>query len=68
MNIYKNNEFSELAILGGSPVRSDPLPTYNMIGSEEKKAVMDVLDSGELSGFIASDGKEFWGGKSSTGS
>lgn len=64
MNIYKNNEFSELAILGGSPVRSDPLPTYNMIGSEEKKAVMDVLDSGELSGFIASDGKEFWGGKS----
>ena len=34
---------------------------YNTIGDEEK-AVMAVLDSGELSGFMASNAKEFWGG------
>ena len=57
------NKTSELAILGGAPVRSRPLPTYNTIGDEEKKAVLEVLDSGELSGFIAYNGKEFWGGR-----
>ena len=51
------------ALLGGIPVRNTPLPTYNMIGPEEKAAVMEVLDDGELSGFIAYSGKEFWGGK-----
>lgn len=52
-----------LAILGGTPVRSEPLPRYNTIGDAEKKAVMEVLDSGELSGFIAAPIEEFWGGK-----
>lgn len=51
------------ALLGGSPVRDKPLPPYNMIGAEEKAAVMDVLECGELSGFIAYAGKEFWGGR-----
>lgn len=51
------------ALLGGLPVRAQPLPAYNTIGAEEKAAVMDVLDSGELSGFIAYSGKEFWGGR-----
>lgn len=51
------------ALLGGIPVRNTPLPTYNTIGAEEKAAVMEVLDDGELSGFIAYSGKEFWGGK-----
>lgn len=52
-----------LAILGGTPVRSEPLPRYNTIGDAEKRAVMEVLDSGELSGFIAGPIEEFWGGK-----
>ena len=51
------------ALLGGIPVRDKPLPPYNTIGAEEKAAVMEVLDDGELSGFIAYAGKEFWGGK-----
>jgi len=51
-----------LALLGGTPVRTAPVPSYNTIGDEEKRAVMDVLDSGELSGFIAYPGDEFWGG------
>ena len=54
---------SELALLGGTPVRAEPLPPYNTIGAEEKASVMEVLDSGELSGFVASPGEYFWGGK-----
>lgn len=52
-----------LALFGGTPIRQEPMPKYNTIGAEEKAAVMAVLDSGELSGFIAYDGKEFWGGR-----
>ena len=63
MITVNKNKTSELAILGGAPVRSKPLPIYNTIGNEEKKAVLEVLDSGELSGFIAYNGKEFWGGR-----
>lgn len=51
------------ALLGGRPVRSKPLPRYNTIGAEEKAAVMRVLDDGELSGFIAYNGPEFYGGR-----
>ena len=54
---------SKLALLGGTPVNSNPVPRYNTIGSEEKAAVMEVLDSGELSGFVASADEHFWGGK-----
>ena len=54
---------SELALLGGTPVRAEPMPPYNTIGAEEKASVMEVLDSGELSGFVASPGEYFWGGK-----
>ncbi len=57
------NEYDKLALLGGKPLNPNPLPKYNTIGKEEKKAVLEVLDSGELSGFIASSGKEFFGGK-----
>lgn len=52
-----------LALLGGQPVRGTPLPAYNTIGAEEKAAVMEVLDSGELSGFVASPGEDFYGGR-----
>ncbi len=51
-----------LALLGGAPVNGDPLPAYNTIGAAEKEAVMKVLDGGELSGFVASPGEQFWGG------
>jgi dTDP-4-amino-4,6-dideoxygalactose transaminase len=59
-DITKNER---LALLGGSPLNPNPLPKYNTIGSEEKEAVLNVLNTGELSGFIASSGKEFFGGE-----
>jgi len=54
---------SKLALLGGQPTRTAPFPPHPMIGEEEKRAVMDVLDRGELSTFIAAPGKYFLGGK-----
>jgi len=54
---------SKLAILGGPKVRYKPFPIYNTIGAEEKKAVMDVMDSGILSGFLGAWSPEFYGGK-----
>jgi perosamine synthetase len=59
----KNNFSNKLALFGGKPVLSKKLPVYNTIGSEEKRAVMKVLDSGELSGFVASNGDNFYGGR-----
>ena len=53
---------SQLALLGGQPVRKEPWPRYNTIGDEEKRAVMEVMDSGVLSSFIAVWGPEFYGG------
>jgi perosamine synthetase len=54
---------SKPAILGGQPENSTIFPPYNTIGQEEKEAVMKVLDSGELSGFVAGNVPEFYGGK-----
>lgn len=51
-----------LAINGATPVRSVPFPRYNSIGEEEKKAVMEVLDSGLLSGFLGTWSPAFYGG------
>jgi dTDP-4-amino-4,6-dideoxygalactose transaminase len=53
---------SELALLGGHPVRNKAWPVYNTIGEEEKRAVMAVLDSGVLSDFVAVAGDNFLGG------
>ena len=50
------------AILGGEPVNTKEFPPYNTIGDEEKMAVMEVLESGELSGFVAAAIPEFYGG------
>ena len=52
-----------LALLGGIPANPDPLPPYNTIGDAEKAAVAEVLANGELSGFVAWSGEEFWGGR-----
>lgn len=53
---------SKLALLGGQPVRTKPFPAYNCIGPEEKRAVMDVLDSGVLSRFLGAWDPDFYGG------
>lgn len=50
------------ALLGGTPVRSQPFPTHSAIGSEERQAVLEVLDSGNLSQFLGTWGPDFYGG------
>lgn len=52
----------KLAIEGGTPVRSTPFPAYRTIGSEEKAAVAEVMDSGVLSAFLGTWSPEFLGG------
>jgi perosamine synthetase len=52
----------QLAIHGGKPVRSKPFSDYVTLGVEEKRAVMEVLDDGILSGFLATWSPEFYGG------
>ncbi len=52
-----------LAISGGSPVRREAFRPQNTIGAEERAAVLEVLDSGVLSGFVADWGDEFFGGQ-----
>lgn len=52
----------KLALIGGIPVNSKPRPVYNTIGNAEKAALMEVMDSGELSGFVARAGSSFLGG------
>ena len=51
-----------LAINGGIPIRTKLFPAYNTIGEEEKKVVMKVLDSGNLSQFLGAWHKDFYGG------
>lgn len=53
----------QLALLGGIPVRREPFPPYNTIGKAEKGNALKVLDSGLLSGFVATPGADFLGGK-----
>ena len=53
---------SKLAILGGKPIRTNLFPSYNTIGIEEKNAVNNVLDKGNLSQFLGSWHKDFYGG------
>tara|TARA_B110001454_G_scaffold165855_1_gene155674 strand:- start:5080 stop:6357 length:1278 start_codon:yes stop_codon:yes gene_type:complete len=53
----------KLAIFGGHKTRKISFPKYPTITELEKKAVMDVLESGNLSTFIASPGEQFLGGK-----
>ena len=53
---------SKLALNGGEPVRRTPFPQYSSIGSEEKHAVMEVLDSTVLSKYLGSWSPDFYGG------
>jgi dTDP-4-amino-4,6-dideoxygalactose transaminase len=52
-----------LAIHGGTPVRTEPLPPSNTIGEEEKAAAIRVIESGALSVFLGAWGDEFNGGR-----
>ena len=54
---------SKLAINGGPKTRPKPFPKHPIIGDEEKRQVMEVLESGNISTFIASPGENFLGGK-----
>ena len=54
----------KLAINGGKPVRSKMFPVHNFIGQEEKKAAIEVLDSGVMSEFLGGwDPIYFYGGE-----
>src|SRR5918911_387684 len=53
---------TQLAMFGGTPVRTKPFPPYNTIGEEEKRAVNEVLDSGILSQFLGTWSEDFYGG------
>lgn len=54
---------SKLAIKGGRKTKTTDFPRHPIIGDEEKSQVLDVLNSGNLSTFAASPGKNFLGGE-----
>lgn len=43
-------------------MRRQPFPPYPILGEEERRAVLEVLQEGRLSTFIASPGEHFLGG------
>ena len=53
----------KLALLGGTAVRSNDLPPYNTISETEIKAAINVMETGLLSGFVATSGPDFFGGQ-----
>jgi len=55
---------NKLAIKGGTPVRKqdDFFPAYNTVSNKEKEAVLEVLDSGNLSQFLGAWHPDFYGG------
>ena len=54
---------NKLALNGGKPVIDYSFKKYNSIGKEEKKAVIEVLESGILSDFLGKNHEKFHGGK-----
>ena len=55
---------SELALLGGPPVRQTLFPAYQYIGEEEKKAAAAVIETGVLSRYVGGQHPDFMGGPS----
>lgn len=53
---------SNLALLGGAPIRNAAIPWTNTMGEEEKAAVAKVMESGALSAFLGRAGDAFLGG------
>lgn len=54
---------AKLALCGGQKTRGKPFPHHPVIGEEEKESVLEVLNSGRLSTFIAEAGEQFLGGE-----
>ncbi len=52
-----------IALFGGEPIRKHPFPPHPIIGEEEKRAVLEVLESGKLSTFVAQPGEYYLGGE-----
>ncbi len=53
---------SQLALLGGKPVRTTPFPAYKVIGKDDEEAVARVMQSGILSRFLGAWHPDFFGG------
>jgi len=53
---------SQLALLGGPKLRTEPFPAYNTIGKEEEEATLRVLRSGKLSTYLGTWHDDFFGG------
>lgn len=53
---------STLALLGGSPIRTQPFPAYRVIGPDDEAAVAEVVKSGVLSRFLGAWHPDFLGG------
>jgi perosamine synthetase len=51
-----------LAILGGEATRKTSFPTRRTMGESEKRAVLEVMESDQLSGFFGSPGPQWLGG------
>lgn len=56
-------EGEKLALFGGKPVLSKPLPAIHNIGNAEAQAAMRVIKRGPLSGFLGTWSKGFFGGE-----
>lgn len=54
---------SKLALLGGKKAIEKEFAPYTSLGKKEKNIVLEVLDTGSISGFYGSKGKYFLGGK-----
>jgi perosamine synthetase len=52
----------KLALHGGRPVRTTPFPARQTMGAEERAAVLQVMDTGVLSGYMGNAGPYFEGG------
>ncbi len=53
---------SKLAINGGSKIRKDLFPSYDVLGEEEAMAAYNVVKSGVLSKYLGCWHKDFFGG------
>lgn len=53
----------KLAIQGGPKTRNQPFPAYPIVGDPEREAVLEVLNEGRFSTFIAAPGEHFLGGR-----
>jgi len=52
-----------LAMFGGTPVRTKTFPAYQTLDINEEKAVVEVIKNGVLSDYIGAKGPFFLGGK-----